>query len=358
MTTNIFQEVPTLSDVFYMGVDVAKRTLAVNLKDPLKENPLWTNKSVPNNEKGFALIAETAVKKIIAKGYEQPFTIVIGMESTGVYGEQLAHYFDGLQEGFVVYVLNPAAVHSFAQANMTKNKNDSVDARLIASYLAFAVPQHIVSPWVPPTADEVRLQELSKRREDLIQTRTMETNRLEKHQFRVNTPDLVVESVENLIQHLDGEIAAIEKEISDHIDQRPDLKKDVELMRTIPGIGEVASVVIQSETGGLSKFSKVRQLIAFIGLAPSECSSGTSVNKRSHISKKGNSRIRSVLYMCAMSAIRSNSVIKEFYERLTTRGKCKKVAIVACMRKLLCIVWGVVKNAKEFAPEHALQKRT
>lgn len=343
-----------MSDVFYLGVDVAKQTLAVNLKDSTKANPLWTNKSVPNNEKGFALIAETAVKKIIAKGYKHPFTIVLGMESTGVYGERLAHYFNSLPSGFVVYVLNPAAVHAFAQSNMAKNKNDSADAQLIASYLAFAVPQQIVSPWVPPTATEVLLQELSKRREELIQTRTVETNRLEKHQFRVNRPDLVVESIESLIQHLDDEVKAIEKEISDHIDRHPGLKKEMDLMRSIPGIGDVASVVIQSETGGLSKFSKVRQLISYIGLAPREFSSGSSVHRHSHISKMGNSRIRSVLYMCAMCAIRSNSVIKEFYERLVTRGKSKKVAIIACMRKLLCIVWGVVKNAKAFDPKHAL----
>lgn len=344
-----------MSDVFFLGVDVAKHTLAVNLKDAAKENPLWTNKKVLNNEKGFALIAETAKKKILAKGYKQPFTIVIGMESTGVYGERLAYYFNDLHdEGFIVYVLNPAAVRNFAKSAMTKNKNDSVDAQIIAAYLSIAVPQHIVAPWIPPTEEEVRLRELSKRREELILTRVEETNRLEKHQNRVNAPAVVVESVENLIQHLDDEIDAIEREISNHIDQHPDLKKDVELMRSIPGIGDVSSVIIQSETGGLSKFSKVRQLIAFIGLAPEEFSSGTSVYKRSHINKKGNSRIRSVLYMCAMSASRSNPIIKAFYERLISRGKCKKVAIVACMRKLVCIIWGVVKNSKAFDPVYAV----
>lgn len=344
-----------MSDVFFLGVDVAKQTLAVNLKDPCKENALWTNKSVPNNEKGFALIAETVRKKILAKGNKQPFRIVIGMESTGVYGERLAYYFHDLRdEGFTVYVLNPAAVRNFAKSAMTKNKNDSVDAQVIAFYLSVAVPQHIVAPWIPPTEEEVRLRELSKRREELIQTRTEEVGRLEKHQSRVNAPVVVVESVENLIHHLNEEIDAIEKEISNHIDRHPDLKKDVDLMRSIPGVGDVSSVVIQSETGGLSKFSKVRQLIAYIGLAPEEFSSGSSVYKRSHISRKGNSRIRSVLYMCALSASRSNPVIKEFYERLVARGKCKKVAIVACMRKLVCIIWGVVKNATAFDPEYAL----
>lgn len=345
-----------MSDVFYLGVDVAKKTLAVSLKDPIKENPLWTNKSVSNDEKGFASIADKTTKIIIDKGYKQPFTIVIGMESTGVYGERLAHYFDALRDRFVVYVLNPSAVHSFAQSSMVKNKNDSVDAKIIASFLEFAVPKKLVAPWLPPTTDEVRLQELSKRREELIHTRTAETNRLEKHLFRVNSPNVVVESVKNLILHLENEIKAIEKEISDHVDRHPDLKKDIELMQSIPGIGETTPIVIQSETGGLSRFSEVRQLIAYVGLAPREFSSGSSVYRHSHISKRGNSRIRSVLYMCAMSAIKWNPVITAFYRELLARGKCKKVAIVACMRKLLCIVWGVVKNAKAFDPKHALQE--
>jgi transposase len=338
--------------VFYLGVDVSKKTLSVYLKDPRKDNAIWTNKSISNDAKGFAVIADPAMKKI-AKGCTEPFTVAIGMESTGVYGERLAYYFHEHQsENFTVYVLNPMAVRSFAKSAMTKNKNDAVDAQVIASYMSVAISEKIVYPWVAPSEDEAILNALSKRREELVNIRTEEQNRLEKQENKANASGDVVESVQRSIKYLDEEIVQIEKSIRDHVDKNPGMKNDLELMRSIPGIGDVTSVVIESETGGLSNFSNVRQLTAYVGLSPVEYTSGTSVYKRSHISKRGNSRIRRVLYMCAMIAVQANPTIRRFYERLVTKGKSKKLAIVACMRKLLHILWGVIKHGKRFDPAY------
>jgi transposase len=346
-------EVSQLSVVFYLGVDVSKKTLSVCLKDIRKDNALWTNKSISNDANGFAVIADTAMKKI-AKGCTEPFTVAIGMESTGVYGERLAYYFREHQsEKFTVYVLNPMAVSSFAKSAMTKNKNDVVDAKVIAAYMSVAIPEKIVSPWVAPSEDEVILNALSKRRKELVNMRTEEQNRLEKQENKANASGDVVDSVQRFIEYLDDEISQIEKRIREHVNKNPGMKNALELMRSIPGIGEVTSVVIESETGGLSNFSSARQLTAYVGLSPVEHTSGTSVHKRSHISKRGNSRIRNVLYMCAMVAVRVNPTIRSFYERLVTRGKSKKLAIVACMRKLLHILWGVVKHNKEFDPAYS-----
>jgi transposase len=330
-----------------------KKLFSVYLKDIRKDNAVWTNKSVSNDEKGFAAIADTVMKKI-AKNCTEPFTVAIGMESTGVYGERLAYYFHKhCCKNFTVYVLNPMAVHSFAKSAMTKNKNDAVDAQVIASYMSHAIPDKIVSPWVAPCEEEVILNALSKRREELVGMRTEEQNRLEKQENKANTSEDVVDSVQRSIEYLDDEIVQIEKRIRDHVDKNPDMKNDIELMRSIPGIGEVTSVVIESETGGLSNFTSARQLTAYAGLTPVEHTSGTSVYKRSHISKRGNARIRHVLYMCAMVAVRVNPIIKSFYERLVTKGKSKKLAIVACMRKLLHILWSVIKHDRKFDPAYA-----
>ncbi|GHV42692.1 IS110 family transposase [Synergistales bacterium] len=342
-----------MSVMFYLGVDVSKKTLSVYLKDTRKDNAVWTNKSVSNDEKGFAVIADTVIKKI-SKVCTEPFTVAIGMESTGVYGERLAYYFqEHMSENFTVYVLNPMAVHSFAKSSMTKNKNDAVDAQVIASYMSMAIPGKIVSPWIAPSEDEVILNALSKRREELVGMRTEEQNRLEKQENKANSSDDVVGSVQRSIEYLDDEITRIEKGIRDHVDKNPGMKNDLDLMRSIPGIGDVTSVVIESETGGLSNFSSARQLTAYVGLSPVEHTSGTSVYKRSHISKRGNARIRHVLYMCAMVAVRVNPMIRSFYERLVARGKSKKLAIVACMRKLLHILWSVIKHNRKFDPAYA-----
>jgi transposase len=336
-----------------LGVDVSKSTLSVCLKAPGKVNAIWTNKSVPNTERGFALIADTAVKKI-AKTCQASFKVAIGVESTGVYSEKLSYYFtDKQSERFTVYVLNPMAVRSFAKSAMAKNKNDEADAQAIASYMSVAIPEHIIHPWVAPTAEEVMLNTLSKRREELVVMRVEETNRLEKLRSKVKVSDEVLGSVHRFIDFLDCEIKQIEENIKDNVDSHPGMKSDVELMRSIPGVGDVASVVIESETGGLNNFSRVRQLVAYIGLSPEEHTSGSSVYRHSHISKRGNARVRRVLYMCAMVASRVNPIIKRFYESLVARGKSKKLAIVACMRKLLHIIWGVVKRGERFDPDYA-----
>ena len=335
--------------VFFLGIDVSKNSLSAHLRAQSKDNPLWSNKNVPNTEGGFRLIEETALKKI-RKLCNEPFTVAIGMESPGVYGERLAHYFYG-RGGFAVYVLNPAAVRSFARSAMARNKNDSADAGAIASYMLLAMPERIVAPWAAPLPEESLLNGLSRRRDELVSMRTMENNRLEKWKNKAEPSDEGLSSIERSVAFLEGEIKKIEAMIKGHIDSHPGIRKNTGLMRTIPGIGETCSVVIESQTNGLSKFTKVRQLTAYAGLSVTEHASGTSVMKRPHIDKRGNSRIRRVLYMCAVSAIRANPVIKDFYSRLLGRGKCKKLAIVACMRKLLHIIWGVVKHGRAFSPE-------
>jgi transposase len=240
------------------------------------------------------------------------------------------------------------AVRSFAKSTMAKNKNDSADAHVIASYLSVAAHENIALPWIAPSAEERALNAMSKRREELILMLTEERNRLEKLKNQAKPSEEMLQSVMRSINFLSCEVKLIEDEIESHLRKNPGVRNNVELMRTIPGIGDVASVVIESETNGLNKFTKVRQLTAYVGLSPEEHTSGASVFKRGQISRRGNARIRHVLYMCAISAIRFNPVIKDFYERLVGRGKNKKVAIVACMRKLLHIIWGVVKKGKAF----------
>lgn len=344
-----------MSAAFYLGVDVSKDSLAVALKETLTGNTLWANKSIHNTEKGFSMLAETVLKKTRNQGYGDSCAIAIGMESTGIYGERLAYYFsEKSAAGFSVYILNPAAVRSFAKSAMTKNKNDATDAHVIASYMSVAIPQNIVSPWTAPSKTSDFLNSMSKRREELVRMRAIELNRVEKLKNKVNPHEEIFESVNKLIAYLSEEIKCVEKKIETHIIENPDIKNDLELMRSIPGIGTVASVIIYGETGGLRNFKNAKQLTAFAGLAPEEFSSGSSVYKKARISKKGNARIRRVLYLCAMAGIRYNSAIKDFYTRLTSAGKSRKIAIVACMRKLLHIIWGVIKHSKAFVSGYSV----
>ena len=343
-----------MSMLFFLGVDVSKGSLAVTLIDQ-NEKVLWSNKSTPNTVSGFEKLTEQAFKHASKKSDGQDFTIHLAMESTGVYGEQLAYFIhDRNPKGcFVPYVLNPMAVRAYAKASMELNKNDATDARVIASYLSVAVAKERVQPWVAPPEEERHLRALSRRRSELVQLLTSEKNRLEKLENMSHPSEEVIKSVKEHIQYLDEAIEALEKDISEHISNYPKLKENDELLQSIPGVGKVTSIILQGEVGDLSQFSTVKQFTSFVGLVPMEYSSGSSIWKRPRISKRGNSRIRQCLYMGAMVAVRINPVIRRFYEHLLSQSKCKKVALIACMRKMLHLIWGVLKHQSLFDPQYA-----
>jgi transposase len=340
--------------LFYLGIDVSKSSLAVALTDR-QEKILWSNKSVPNNQVGFKKLVEQILKHAAKKSEGQDFVIAAGMEATGVYGEQLAHFLhDNNHEGRIVpYVLNPAAVRSYSDACMEINKNDPRDARGIASFLSLAIARGQVSPWRAPSEEEHTLRALSRRREELVHLLTSEKNRLEKLNNMASPSEEVVKSVEEHIQYLKAAIANIAEDIDDHIDTHPMLRRNAEFLRSIPGIGEVSTSTVLGEAGDISKFEGVKQFTSFVGITPMEYTSGSSINKRSMISRRGNTRIRHCLYMATMIAVRINPVLREFYRRLLERGKVKKVALIASMRKLLHLIWGVLKNQRMFEPHHS-----
>lgn len=344
-----------MSVTFFLGVDVSKSSLAVALTDQ-NGKILWSNKSIANTMAGFDKLAQETLKHASKKCSGQDFSIALGMESTGVYGEQLAYFIHdhNPEKRFIPYVLNPMAVKSFAKASLELNKNDSTDARVIASYLSVAVAREQALPWSAPSEEERRLRALSRRRGELIHLLTSEKNRLEKLENMNNPSEEVLKSVKEHIKYLQDAIEALEMDISEHISQHPNLKRNNDLLQSIPGIGDVTSTAIQGEAGDLSQFATVKHFTSFVGLAPVEYSSGSSVKRHSRISKRGNSRIRQYLYMATMIATRSNPVIRSFYERLINRGKCKKVALIACMRKMLHLIWGVLKNQSLFDPEYAV----
>lgn len=343
-----------MSVVFYLGVDVSKASLAVTLIDQY-DKILWSNKNIANTGNGFEKLVEQILKHASKKSNGQSFTVHLGMEATGIYGEQLAYFFHDRnpEERFVLYVLNPMAVRAYAKASLELNKNDATDARVIASYLSITVTKEQVRPWVAPPEEERRLRALSRRRSELVRLLASEKNRLEKLENMVNPSEEVVESVRKLIQYLQNAIAALDTDISDHISRYPTLSENDELLQSISGVGKVTSATLLGEAGDLSQFSTVKQFTSFAGLAPMEFSSGSSVWKRSKISRRGNARIRQCLYMATMVAVRVNPVLRRFYEHLLERGKCKKVALIASMRKMLHLIWGVLKNRRLFDPQYA-----
>lgn len=341
---------------FYLGIDVSKNSLSVVLFDSKTHKILWKNKEIPNNLKGFTKIVEKGTEAASRASGTDSFEIVVGAEATGVYGERLCYFLHENEAGrkyFVPYVLNPRAVRSFADASMEINKNDAVDALQIASYLQVAIEKGIATPWLPPSPEAERLKALCRRRDDLVKFKSQELDRQEKLENMAHPAPDVAENVAKHIVYLEDEIDVLEKEIKDLINKTPKLKEDNALLQSIPGVGKILAGIFQGEVGDSSRFDSPKQVVAYFGLAPKEWSSGKSVHKRPRISKRGSGHMRRCLYMAAMSAMQHNPVIRDLYERLLKRGKTKMIALIACMRKMLHLMWGVLKSRVAFTPGYA-----
>lgn len=242
-------------------------------------------------------------------------------------------------------VVNPAAIKAFAGSRLSRTKTDSVDAELIARFYLTQVPP----VWTPLPAEVRELQALVRRLESLIEMRVMEENRLSSG----ITVDVVRQSVEALLNHLNEQIGRTEELIRRHISNHPTLKRQSQLLDSIPGIAEATAARLLSEIVDITQYRSARQVAAYAGLVPRERQSGTSVRGRTRLSKIGNARLRRALYFPAITAIRCSPFFQAWAEGLLKRGKSKMSVICAVMRKLVQVAYGVLKSGKPFDPQWA-----
>jgi transposase len=245
-----------------------------------------------------------------------------------------------------VSLVNPSRIKGFAISEMTRTKTDSVDARVIARFCQALKP----APWHPAAPEVEQLQALIRRLEALNQMIQQENNRQE-----VAPTEAVHSSIEEHIQFLETAIVKTKELIRDHMNQHPGLKSQRDLLTSIPGIGEQTAASILAEIGSISGFETARQLAAYSGLTPKERISGTSVRGRTRLSRVGNSRLRKALFMPALTATRCNPIVRDLWQRLISRGKVKMVIVGAAMRKLLHLVFGVLKSGKPFDSHYGAQ---
>lgn len=319
-----------------IGIDIAKlHFIACLLRAEGK--PLL--KEFANTPEGFAKLLRWV--KHLAPGASYHFCL----EATGAYSEGLAVFL--AEAGLAVSVVNAYRIHHAAKAQGAANKTDMADAKVIAEFCKKENP-----PLWRRCAPEVQeLIALLRRLQTLKDLLIAENNRLGEP----NLPASVRTSLEQSSAFLSQQISALEQQISQHIDSHPRLKADRELLVSIPGIGELTAAWILAELPDVSQFTDAQAAAAYAGLAPCEYRSGTSVFKRTRLSKRGNAHLRRALYMPAMTAIRFNPVVAALYQRLVTRGLMHKAALGAAMRKLLMIAYGVLKSRRKFTAQLTAQ---
>jgi transposase len=315
-----------------LGIDIAKKKFDVALYVAGK----YKHKTVPNSASGFEELSAWLHRNGIEK-------VHACMEATGIFWQPLATYLH--EAGQVVSVVNPLRIKKFGEAELSRTKTDKADARLIARFCERMTP----TSWQPESPEIKTLQALGRRRDALVAMRTQELNR------DMSTDPSVNSSIETVIAFLDQEIDRVSRLIKDHIDKHPDLKRKRELLKSIPGVGDITAEAVLSETNGFENFRRIEQVVAYIGLSPQEKSSGTSVRGQARLCKMGSARLRRILYMPALVALQHNPAVKALYTRLKEKSKNGIIIACACMKKLLHIMFGVIKNNQPFDPEYHLK---
>lgn len=321
----------------YIGIDVSKAKLDVLwLRDHV--NKKVKTRAFPNKTGHFHALIEWIKKNTKSAGCD----VHVVLEATSIYHEAVALFL--FKEGFNVSVVNPARPKEFAKSLGIVHKTDKSDSYVLASYGRTIKP----SLW-QPEPDEIRalkaiLARLQALEEDLIR----ETNRLEKAGFS-QASEFVIESLEAMIKNLRFEKKRLEAEVNDHIDKHPHLKRDRQLLESIPGIGEVLSRLMLSVIHSRS-FTTGDQVAAYLGVIPVLQESGV-FKGRSRMSKRGPAKIRAKLYMAAIVASQYNPDIICQKKRLLKSGKTKMQALGAAMRKLVKICFGVLKHQGEYQPQ-------
>lgn len=315
-----------------LGIDVAKNKFDVALYRSSK----YKTKSFDNKPLGFGAL-------IIWLKQHSVSSIHACMEATGSYGDALARFlFDA---GHKVSIVNPARIKAFGESELLRTKNDKTDAKLIARFCE----AHKPVAWQPDPPEVEHLRMLGRRRDALIAMRTQELNRL-------GGPDAAVnDSIQKVIDFLNQEIEQISGAIKEHINKHDSLRRKRDLLQTIPGVGDITIEAILSEVNGFEGFDTVEQVVAFMGLSPKEHTSGTSVKGKASLCKIGSARLRKVLYMPALSATQRNPLVKALYDRLKAKSKNGMIIACACMKKLVHIIYGVIKNQKPFDPAFNLK---
>ena len=302
----------------YVGIDVSKATLDVACYQ----------------SKSFRQFKNTS--RGISKLIQWMETLQLGLivlEATG--GLELPCVAELSHADLPIAVVNPGRVRGFAKSIGQLAKTDKLDAMVIAHFGQATNP----TPRKRPTEQEEQLSALITRRRQLIEMLTAEKNR--RHSARFNTRALI----EKHIEWLQTELSDLDDEIGAYIHRCPVWNRKADLLMSVPGVGKVTVATLLALLPELGTINR-QQIAALVGVAPVNKDSGRRSRKRRVFGGRAN--VRSVLYMAALSASKHNPRIKDFYDRLLENGKEKKVALTACMRKLLVMLNAIIRTDSHF----------
>ena len=336
-------KIPQIFIEYYIGIDVSKDFIHCYLKPTgdNKENRKENYKKIENNPK--------AIKSYIHSVLKGKKIVCVVMESTGGYELYAAETFT--QAGYYVSVLDPGQARDLIRGMKTNPKTDKVDSEALARIAQrFWGDEDVLAAYEPMPSALKELRVVVDHYLALTRKIAKCKNQLKKPGNKDNKA--IVKSLKRELKWLQKERNAFMKDIREQIANDPQMARWDEILQSVPGIADVISAVLIAFLPELGKLNR-EKIASLAGLAPHPCDSGTKHGSRH--AKKGRQRIKSVWMPAIVSTTQHNPVIKAFYQRLTGRGKEKKVAMIACMRKLLTIVNQMIRNNQKWG-ENKVQK--
>ncbi len=337
---------PNDEDTYWVGADVAKATFDAALVRPGQHYPATPLRAVPvdtfaRNAEGVGQFLDWLAAQLRDVG--APVSVRMVMEATGQYSVELAGWLNEQCPALAPAIANPRQTKAYLASMQLRNKTDRVEARALAFYGLERRP----APYEIPSPAHRELRALSRERDALVAEKVREKNRSE-------TPSeskLLTRIQRRRMKQIEQDINRIEVRMKELIQSIPELRRDAELLCSIPGVAFVTSSVVLAEAGDLRRFLRARQATAFVGLTPRIKQSGTSVHAHAVLCKHGNSRIRQALYMASMVAIRKPGPLRDFYQRLVAKGMNGKAALCAVMRKMFTLMRAILIREIPYDPQ-------
>jgi len=309
-----------------IGIDISKNTFDVFSED-------LGHLKFSNNKEGFK-----AFKKLLSKDDHSV------MEATGCYHIQFANYL--YERGFKVSVENPLVIKRFIQMKKQKVKTDKHDALMIAKYGEEQSPKL----WEPEPAFIEEGKLITTLIQMYVKQQTQLKNKLDNLRSGGVEKGVMVRSLHLQLKRVKVEIKKLETSLEGLLKKHSE--NVLTNIRSIPGIGKKTAMLMMVTTNNFRDFDSAKQVTAYVGLAPTERSSGSSIRGRSYISKKGDPMLRHHLFMCSFTACQNNPQCRALYERIVAKGKSKKLALIAVCNKLIKQAYGVCKNDLVYDPNY------
>lgn len=330
-----------------LGIEVDAKKLKVSFQT-LQQGlsiKIRGSRSFDNNEKGFKALHTWLDKKRVEV---QP--IHLTMEATGVYYENLAYYFHG-NPLFIVHVVLPNMSNAFLKSLNLKSKTDEIDSKGLGRMGL----ERQLSTWQPMSMQMRKLRKLTRERIHLLKEKTVVCNQLHAERCSYEPCSTSIKRYAERLSFLDKQVSAIEKELRQTVQKDPALQQRIENVYTAKGLGFITVIGVVAEMNGFILFRNRNQVVSYAGYDVVEKESGTSVKGKPRISKKGNSYVRQMLFMAAMSAAVHDDHHKSYYQRIVAKTSIKMKANVAIQRKLLLLIYALFKNNVPYDPLYHLK---